>query len=277
MGTDELVSQAAGELYASDLGEFTQRRAELAAQARAAGDRAAAKQIADLRKPTRSAWVVNQLVRVDASVPGRLAALAAEFRAGQAAADGTALRRLSQDRRKLIDDLVRQALSASGEHAPSAALRDEVTATLAAALTNPEVADRLATGTLTRAEHQAELGSFAGAPFGASAPPPERGQAAGAAPNRAASAARDRAAEAARERAERQRQQAIARAERALEDARLAADAAAEAEQGQEHVVREIEHQLAEARLRLQQAQLRARQAAAAHRNAAQALRRLPQ
>lgn len=269
MGSAEVVRQAAEQLYGCDPAEFTQRRAELAAQARAAGDRAAAKQIADLRKPTRSAWVVNQLVRADPSAPGRLAALAEQFRAGQAAADGAALRRLSTERRHLIDSLVRQALAASGERASSAALREDVAATLGAALADPRVAASLAAGTLTRAEAGGEFGSLLGIPAAAQADlPPAGGQ-----PDDDA-AARIRAEAAAR--AEQQRQQAIARAEQVVADAILAADAAAAAQRDEERAISELEQQLMQARQRLQQARLRARQATSAHRNAVQALRRLP-
>ncbi len=61
-GTD-FVDEATAELYGSDPESFTERRTALAAQARTAGDRAAAKEIAGLRKPTRSAWMINQLAR----------------------------------------------------------------------------------------------------------------------------------------------------------------------------------------------------------------------
>lgn len=288
MGSTDLVSQATAELYGTDLAAFTKRRAEFAAQARAAGEPAAARQIAGLRKPTRSAWVVNQLVRADPTAPVQLATLAAEFKAGQAAADGAALRRLSQQRRALIDALIRQALAIAGEDEPSAMLREEVTATLAAALADPEVASRLAAGTLTRAEQRAEFGPLIGMPvIGVSAqPPPPRGQAPGTAAQAAYSGQAARAADSAvraadaeqaerAARAERQRQQAVADAERAAQNTRRAADAAAAAERDQERAVQQLEEQLAQARLRLQQARLLTRQATSAHRNAAQALRRL--
>ena len=70
-GTD-FVGEATAELYGSDPEGFTERRAALAAQARAAGDRPAAKEIAGLRKPTRPAWMINQLVRADPGVADRL-------------------------------------------------------------------------------------------------------------------------------------------------------------------------------------------------------------
>jgi hypothetical protein len=102
---------------------FTERRKVLAAGARAAGQPAAAKEIAGLRKPTRSAWAVNRLVRADPSAAGRLAALGDDLRAAEAALDGPRIRELSQARRELVDALVRQALSMTGEPAPSARAR----------------------------------------------------------------------------------------------------------------------------------------------------------
>lgn len=50
-------------LYAAPLGEFVAVRKQLAADAKAAGDRTAAAAIAKLARPTPSAWAVNQLWR----------------------------------------------------------------------------------------------------------------------------------------------------------------------------------------------------------------------
>jgi hypothetical protein len=60
------LESAAAELYALPPGEFTARRSALAAQAREAGAAGDAKTIAALRRPTVSAWLVNQLVSGDA-------------------------------------------------------------------------------------------------------------------------------------------------------------------------------------------------------------------
>ena len=109
MSGAELLSEAVAELYACDLAAFTERRTALAARARAAGEASAAKQIAALRKPTRSAWAINQLVRADPSVPSRLAALGDELRAAEAELDGEKIRELSLARRQLDEALVRQA------------------------------------------------------------------------------------------------------------------------------------------------------------------------
>jgi len=158
-GTD-FLDEATAELYGSDPEGFTERRASLAAAARAAGDRPAAKEIARLRKPTRSAWMINQLVRADPGVTARLTGLGDELRAAAAALDGAKIRELSQARRRLIDSLIRQALQQAGEQAPSAALREDLTATFGAALADHQVARELAAGTLPRAVHRADFSAW---------------------------------------------------------------------------------------------------------------------
>jgi hypothetical protein len=152
------VAAAAGELYGADPREFTERRKALAAAARDAGDADAARQIAGLRKPTRAAWVVNRLARADPGAAGRLASLAAGLRAAERASDGRRLRELSAERGSVIDALTGQALTAAGTADAPAGLREEVAATLTAALTDPEVAAALAAGTLTRAAQWAGFG-----------------------------------------------------------------------------------------------------------------------
>ena len=153
-----LVAEAVAELYGTDPQEFTDRRKALSAAAKAAGDTAAARQIAALRKPTRAAWVVNSLARADPGAADRLASLAAALRGAEQAKDGPRLRELSAARGPLIDTLTGQALAAAGVADPPAGLRDEVAATLTAALADPEVAAAFTAGTLTRAAEWAGFG-----------------------------------------------------------------------------------------------------------------------
>jgi hypothetical protein len=154
----ELLREAATELYSADPDEFIERRGILVARARAAGEAPAAKQIAALRKPTRAAWVLNQLVRAAPGAAAELAELGEELRDAQRSLDGTAIRELSVRRRQLIDGLVRQAFTVSGLRSPPAALREEVAATLGAALADPEVAELLRAGALDRAARRDGLG-----------------------------------------------------------------------------------------------------------------------
>ena len=275
----DLLQEAAEELYSSDPDEFIERRGALAARARAAGQAPAANRIAALRKPTRSAWVLNQLVRSAPGAASQLAELGAELRTAQRALEGPAIRELSLRRRQLIDALARQAFTVAGQHAPAAALRDEVTGTLGAALADPRIAEQLQAGTLERAARSDG--------FGPSAPPAltlmtassgrrrtaARKEEEPSAPARPAAraAAPDGRAESVRER----RRHAIAVAERAVAAADKAADAAARAQRNQECAVRLIEERLADARGELADARLQARRAVTRQRQARQALDRL--
>ena len=245
----DLLEDAKAELYEADPDGFTARRQELADGAREAGQPAVAKQIAALRKPTRSAWVVNRLVRADPEVRSRLDALGADLRA---AADGARLRELTTARSRLVDELTRAALASLP--APPAALREEVTATFDAAIADPEVAASL--GTLVRAARYAGFGGFAAAP---SAPAPKKTKA---------------PAEPAAER-EARRQERIKEAERALADADRDLESATAAERDLEDSVRDLEAQLADLRQRLAEARRRSYRAESRQQRAAGQLSRL--
>jgi len=144
------VAAAVAELYGADPDVFTERRKALAAAAREAGDKQSAAAITALRKPTRAAWVVNQLARTDPDAAARMAALAADLRAAEQGGDGRRLRELSAERGSLLDGLVAQALAAAGTPDPPPTLRAEVTDTLTAALADPATAADFAAGRLTK-------------------------------------------------------------------------------------------------------------------------------
>jgi hypothetical protein len=304
--SDDRVTAAADELYSADSGEFTDRRKALAEAARAAGDTAAAKRIAALRKPTRAAWVVNQLARADPGAPDRLAELAAALREAEQAKDGPRLRELSAARGPLVDSLTAQALSAAGVADPPAGLREEVTETLTSAIADPEVAAEFAAGTLTRAAQWAGFGlaSFGDTPFGATdegaptrrhlhavpspevsapAPAPARAGARRAAPGRVSEEEQARRARAEEQRLAEEAAQRAAHRRQAFEDAErmVASTAATAAEAGAaedqlEAEVRDLEQRLTRAREDLASARMRARRAESAARRARQSLDRLP-
>ena len=307
------VTAAADELYSADPAEFTDRRKALGDAARAAGDTAAAKRIAALRKPTRAAWVVNQLARADPGAPDRLAGLAAALREAEQAKDGPRLRELSAVRGPLVDSLTAQALAAAGVADPPSGLREEVSETLTSAIADPEVAAEFAAGTLTRAAQWAGFGlaSFGETPFGTAlgdapatdegaptrrhlravpspevsvpAPAPARAGSRRAVPGRVseeeqarrARAEEQRLAEEAAQRAA-QRRQAFEDAERTVASTAAAAAEAGAAEDQLEAEVRDLEQRLTQAREDLAAARMRARRAESAERRARQALDRLP-
>jgi hypothetical protein len=262
------LQDAVAELYSADPDEFVERRGALVARARAAGQTPVARQIAGLRKPTRSAWIVNQLVRAEPGVTSELASLGDELRAAQGSLDGGALRELSRRRRELVESLVRRAFTVAGQQAPSAGLRDEVTATLGAALADPQVAGQLATGALERVVHSEGFGP-AGPPDLTLVPRPARIQPAKRARPAAPSADQARAER------ERRRQAALAQAEQAAAEAEQAAAAATAAEQELQATVQRLAEQLAEAQRDLAEARSRARRARARQHSSRQALDRI--
>ena len=153
MAKDEL-----DDLYAVRPEEFTALRAKLVAAAKESGDKERATTIAAARKPTTSAWVVNLLAHTNGDAKASLTDLRERLRAAHAAMDGAAIRALSAEQRALVDELTRAALEGADIATPPAALREDVTGTLQAAIADPDVAARL--GRLEKAERWSGFGDF---------------------------------------------------------------------------------------------------------------------
>jgi hypothetical protein len=146
------------ELYEVKPGEFTALRTKLAAAAKQRSDTDTAKQVSAARKPTVAAWVVNRVALRDQDIRTRLAGLGERLRDAHAAMDGDRIRKLSAEQRRLVEDVARAAFEEAELADPSAALRDDVTGTLQAAIADPDVASRL--GRLTKAERWSGFGEF---------------------------------------------------------------------------------------------------------------------
>jgi hypothetical protein len=149
MDLDEAVDQ----LYAGTPDDFMARRTALAAEAKESGDKALAKQITGLRKPTRSAWLVNLVARAEPNQVAELRELGPALQQAQQQMAGDELRRLSRQRRTMIDSLARRAAELGAEHGydpPDSAVQ-EVSQTLQAALADPAVADVVLAGRLHQA------------------------------------------------------------------------------------------------------------------------------
>src|SRR5215207_69678 len=144
---DEIVR----ELYVLPPAEFVTARNELVRQARAAGSKDVAERLRQLRRPTRSAWLVN-LLASDSRAMQRLSALGRELRDAQTGLVRTELRNLAEQRRQLIADL----LDRTKAHAAEAGVRltptvlSEVEATLQAALVDLAGAMTIRNGRLVR-------------------------------------------------------------------------------------------------------------------------------
>ncbi len=147
------LDTAANELYALSPDDFIERRQQLVAEARQAKDRELANQIGKLRRPTRTAWLINLLARHEPEPLNALFELGAALQDAQQRMAGDELRQLSAERRKAVDALAQRAVELGREHgynAPDGAVQ-EVGQTLQSALGDREIADVLRAGQLTQA------------------------------------------------------------------------------------------------------------------------------
>ncbi|GAB3622470.1 hypothetical protein GCM10027418_05520 [Mariniluteicoccus endophyticus] len=142
----------ARDVFAGSLDDFISLRDSLVREAKAAGDPSSAKAIAAWRKPTRAAWLVNILSRAEPDQVAEALAVGESLAQAHRDADATQLRELSRLRTQLIAALTRRAVELGrekGYEAPEAA-RAEVSGTLTAGLGDPQVADAIRAGTLSR-------------------------------------------------------------------------------------------------------------------------------
>jgi hypothetical protein len=149
---DEQLAAVADALYALKPDDFAAARDAQVRSARDAGQQPLAREIAKLRKPTQSAWLVNLLWRDQHDVMEQLFDLAHELSQAQVEAAGPALRELTAQRRQIENSLVRRAVelgSQAGVRVSDSVAR-EAQETLSAALARPEVADDVRSGRLVK-------------------------------------------------------------------------------------------------------------------------------
>ncbi len=155
---DEALTAAAERLYAAPPEDFVSRRDAIAQEVR--DDRALAAAIRALRRPTRSAWLVNLLVRRQRAPVEELLRLGEALRAAEASLAGPQLRALSAQRGAAVAELVASVARLAGEAGvrPTSGTLDEVQATLQAALADPGVGAAVLSGRLVRPAQFAGFG-----------------------------------------------------------------------------------------------------------------------
>ncbi|GLZ29978.1 hypothetical protein Lesp02_21680 [Lentzea sp. NBRC 105346] len=191
------LDSVANELYGLTPKDFTAVRNQ---RAREAKDKDLAKAITDLRKPTVGAWAVNLLARDNPKE------LVEALGLSQAGLD---MRELGKRRKQLLETLTYRTLELTGPLADAAL--EQVRSTLGAAMAEPELADQVRAGRLTKGLEYSGFG--AAEVFAAPAPP----------------AGEDALARKRRERQERKIAEATAaveEAEEALREAKLGESAA---------------------------------------------------
>jgi chromosome segregation ATPase len=138
--------------------DFVAARAERAA---AAKDKATAKAITALRRPTVAAWAINRLARDDSPELAEALDLGDRLREAQQQLHGSELRRLDQRRRELVNALTKRASKLAGGLANDAEI--QVRNTLTAAMADPDMAAQVREGRLTKALEYSGFGPLSDA------------------------------------------------------------------------------------------------------------------
>lgn len=145
------LDSAAEELYGVPADEFAEHRTRLAAQAKAAGDKALAASIAKLRKPVLAAALVNELVRAEPAELQELTELGEQMRNAHRNLLGPELRALSEQRQQLLQrltELVRETAEQGGRSVTEPVLA-QVRSTFEAAIADEAAEAAVLSGRLT--------------------------------------------------------------------------------------------------------------------------------
>lgn len=150
-------------LYHGRLEEFTSGRNELAKSLRSDGAGEAANWVKELKKPSRAAWLVNQLSVRKPKEVGQLLSVGRELRAAQedmlsGSADRDKLREAAGAEQETIESLLATAEAIGREHAVGTQMLTKVEDTLRAASTDPEVAEAIEKGRLVREQRASGIG-----------------------------------------------------------------------------------------------------------------------
>lgn len=245
--SSEVPEEALDRLFQAPLEQFTAARNQLAKELRDDGEAGAADWVKALRKPTRAAWLVNQLAgRRSESVEGLLE-IGAQLRQLQeqtlaGSVDRDKLREAARREQRAIDDLVETAEVIGREHGVGAQILDRVGETLQAAAGDPELAQAIGKGRLQREQRATSLGLI-----GAAAPPEK-----GTKPTPADEAARRRRGQQAARR-RRAVERTLASTETKVERERAAVEKAQGALEDRRQRLRRAEQKLADAERELKE------------------------
>jgi hypothetical protein len=213
-------------LYGLPLSEFTSARNALVRELRKAGRKEDADEVRVLKKPSASAWAVNQLARREPAQVGELIKAGDALRKAQRdvlggkAAD---VRQASRTQHDLADELVDEAralLEKTGAK-PTQAVAQRISQTLRAASIDPSAAKLLRKGRLTE-----DVESIGFGPLLHVAPKARGGKSKRSRADRAAKAQTKRKKVAAAQARVREEREALAAAEREAAAARKAAERA---------------------------------------------------
>ena len=258
---DEALDAALDELYAVGPSEFVAVRKRLSAALRSDGDTDGAQQLLATRRPSTSAWAVNQLARREPELVKRLLEASRALFAAQTRGSNQpdVLRDAIRTHRDALDTATDAALSVLGDRANDK-FRSEIVSTLRAVSTDDDISEQLRVGRVVREASSFGFPDATGLTLVPDLPQPTpraqpKPKPAKAQPDESESAAI--AAQEARDHEEAQRRADLA----VKEAARNNADAAAAAAERAQSRVDELEAALDTARADLQTARSQHRKA----------------
>ena len=142
------VDEEIRKLYAGPLDEFVKGRDALVKDLKDKGQKERAAEVKAFKRPTVSAWAVNQLSHQQSSKIEQLAAVVSEM---EAKVSASKLRELMDERRRLISQLTADAekILSSSPHGAAPQTLSQVTQTLTAATSGDDL-ETLKRGTFSR-------------------------------------------------------------------------------------------------------------------------------
>ena len=259
------LAEAMGELYERAPEQFVAHRVALVSRLKESGQVELARQVGTARRPSLVAWATNLVFRSDPGRAQQLAELGRAMREAQAAMAGDRIRELTARRRELVDELTAAAATLAGAqgHVLEGTARQELAATLTAALVSDEAYAAATSGVLTRSLSYSGFGDVDVTAATATPLTPVRAAATGstdAAGAAAGTEARDRT------------RQVVIEAESGVEQRRRELEAAREGEAALSAAVEELHQQLDARRAELARARSRVSEADAALTRAAAVL-----
>jgi hypothetical protein len=159
------ATRALEKLYAVSPKEFIRTRNSLAAELRKSGDADAAREVAELRRPSAALWAVNQLARQARAPLERFLDAVDRLRRTQLSDPRGAMEAMRAERAQLetLVEHAGQALGAAG-YSASAEMRRRIGDTLLGAAADRHHAQALAHGRLTEELHAPGFDALTGAP-----------------------------------------------------------------------------------------------------------------
>src|SRR4051812_4609994 len=173
MADDPTLDERIDALYAGPAEEFIAARDALVKELRALKDKDGAATVKALRKPTVAAWAVNRVVHQSGDDVRRLVDIGDELRAAHEAlleghGDG-GVREATAKRREVVGELTDRAVAELGGGSPGEAQREAISHTFDAAVADPDAAEAVVAGRLTKELH-APSGFGGGLVFADAAP-----------------------------------------------------------------------------------------------------------